>query len=75
MYGIKNILDKSPVTVSGAVVAVVNFCIAMSWLTLDGKQVAALNTALVLLLSLFVANKTANKAVLHELADDGDNKP
>lgn len=69
MYAIKNIFDKTPLMLSGAIMGVVNFLILMEWLSMDGKQVSGLNLALVGVLGLFVATKTANKAVLEELAE------
>lgn len=67
MYSLKAVLQKSPVIISGAVIAVVNFCIIQEWIDLSAKGVASLNTALVLVLGLFVVNTTVNQAGLDEV--------
>ena len=70
IYALSAVLDKHPNIISGAVLAWVNVLIALGVLELDGKEVSALNLALAGTLSLFVASKTANVAVLNELAQD-----
>lgn len=69
MYKVKNLLSKSPITISTAIIAVVNFALIMDWVDLSADAVSALNIALVAVLGLFVSSTTANKAVLEELAD------
>jgi hypothetical protein len=69
VYGLKNLLDKNPVTISGALVAIVGAAVISGWISLSVESLAAWNTALVLVLGLFVNSRTANKAVLNELAD------
>jgi hypothetical protein len=69
MYGFKALLDKNPVTISAAVVAVVGAAVISGWVTISVEALAAWNTALVLALGLFVNSRTANVAVLNELAD------
>lgn len=60
MYSLKNILTQSPNVISGAVVAVVNFCLIQGWVTLPADGVAALNVALICVLGLFVATVNAS---------------
>lgn len=69
MYSIKNLFTKSPVAISAAIIAIVNFCIVMDWIAMTAKGVASLNTALVVVLGLFVANTTSNNAVLNDIGD------
>lgn len=68
MYSLKSVLDKQPVTITTAVMAVVNLCVIAGWVHLASQTVAGANTALVLVLALFVNSKTANAAVLREMA-------
>lgn len=70
MYGLKNVLTKNPVQISGAVMAVVNLLIILSVFTMDGQAVAALNIALSSVLGLFVVANTTNTAKLEELSPD-----
>jgi hypothetical protein len=65
----KTILDKNPIQLSGAIMAVVNFLILMEWVTMTDKQVAGANVALVAVLSLFIVSKTTNTAKLEELSN------
>lgn len=67
MYKLKNVLDKSPIAISTAIIAVVNVPIVSGAVELTADTVSALNIAMVAVLGLFVSNKTANKAVLEEL--------
>lgn len=69
IYSLRALLEKQPVTLAGAAVAVANVLIVAGVVTLDAKTVAAGNTALVTVLGLFVNSKTSNTAVLTELAD------
>lgn len=69
MYSLRAVLDKQPVQISGAAFAVVNLFVASGVVHVSGALVAAANTALALVLGLFVQTKTANKSVLNELAD------
>lgn len=68
-YKVKNILDKSPIQITAAILSIVNLGVLMNWYTLTGDQVAGLNTALFSVLGLFIVSKTSNKAVLQEMAD------
>lgn len=65
----KNIFNKTPLQLSGAIVAVVNFLIINGTINMKAEAVSGLNLAMVSVLGLLVANKTANKAVLNELAN------
>lgn len=70
LYALRNILDKQPVTITGAAMAGVNVGVAFNVLDVTAKQLGSLNTFLILLLGLFINNKTANKATLEEI-DEG----
>lgn len=70
MYAFRNLFDKHPNIISGAVMAWVNLVIIAGWVRVDGKTVSALNLAIGATLALFVAAKTSNTAVLNELAAD-----
>lgn len=69
MYSLRNMLDKQPVTISAAVFAVLNVFVVAGVVNLDGQTVSASNTALVLVLGLFIQSKTTNTAVLSEIGD------
>lgn len=71
MYGLRNILDKQPVQITGAVMSVLNLAVVAGWVHAASTTVAAGNTALVLILGLFVNSRTTNTAVLHEIANGG----
>lgn len=47
-------IQKEPAVVAGAVIAVLNVLVLLHVVTLTGDQLAAINTALVAVLSLFV---------------------
>jgi hypothetical protein len=72
IYSFRGLLDKQPVTISAAVFAVLNVLVTAGVFTVDSKTLAAANVALVLVLGLFVNSKTANTAVLSEIADTTD---
>lgn len=67
MYSVKNLINKNPIQLSTAVMAIVNFCIIVHWLTLHADAVAALNTVLVLVFGLFVTTQTTNTSKLNDL--------
>lgn len=69
MYSPKNLLQKNPIQISGALFAIANATIVSGWVEMTVEQLAAWETALLLVLGLFVASQTVNKAVLSELAD------
>lgn len=69
MYSVKNLVQKNPVQISGAVIAVLNVLIIAGWVVLDAKAVAALNTALIAVLGLFVSQATVNAAALRDAID------
>lgn len=69
MYSLKSVLDKQPVAIAAAVIAVLNAFVIAGTVHLSSQSVAGINVALVAVLGLFVGNRTANKAVLNELAD------
>lgn len=64
----KNVLNKTPLQLSGAVMGVVNFLIINDTIHMKVAAVSGLNLAMIGVFGLFVATKTANKAVLNELA-------
>lgn len=70
MYSFKNVLQKNPIQISGAIITMLNVLVMAGAITLRGEVVAGINTALVVVLGLFVANTTANVAVLKELSGD-----
>jgi len=67
MYGLRNVLDKQPIQIATAVMAIVNLCVIAGWVHLASTTVAGGNTTLVLVLGLFVKAKTATTAALREL--------
>lgn len=69
MYSLKAILTKQPIILAGAVIAVVNLAIVEEWITMSAKGVASLNSALILVLGLFVNTVTSNNAVLDEMKE------
>lgn len=69
MYAIRNLFDKHPIQLAGAVMAWVNLAIIVGWVEMKPEAVAGLNGALVITLGLFVAAKTTNTRVLNDLAD------
>jgi hypothetical protein len=70
MYSVKNLINKNPIQISGAVLAIMNWLVLMDWVELADKQVAGFNTALVAVLGVFIANKTENSESLRELEAD-----
>lgn len=64
---IRGILDKNPIQITTAIILVVNFFVAAEILEINAIAVASLNSALVGIMGLFVATKTANKRVLNEM--------
>ena len=75
MYSLKNILDKTPIQLSGAIVGILNLGVLLDVVDLTADQVSGVNVGAVLLLGLFVSQKTANKAVLAEIQADSNNPP
>jgi hypothetical protein len=69
MYAIRNLFDKHPIQLAGALTAWLNLAVIAGWVEISAEAVAGLNGALVITLGLFVASKTANVAVLNDLAD------
>jgi hypothetical protein len=59
MFNPLEILNKEPVVIAGAVIAVINLLSLLNVLVLDADQLAALNTAMVAVLSLFVRAKVS----------------
>jgi hypothetical protein len=57
MFHPLEILNKEPVVIAGAVIAILNVAQLLGLLSLDADQLAAINAALVALLSLFVRAK------------------
>lgn len=66
---LKNVLDKSPIQIATAVQMCLNLLVLAGVLDIGVNVLAASNGALVSILGLFVANKTANKAVLNEIQE------
>ena len=71
LYNLKEVLNRNPIQISGAIGSGVNFAILMEWLSMTDKQVAGLNVFLLALLGLFVVTKTTNTSKLNELGGDG----
>lgn len=69
MYSLRSLLDKQPVTISAAAFAVLNVLVVAGIIDVTAETVSAGNTALALLLGLFVNSRTANKAGLEEFGD------
>lgn len=69
IYSLRNLLDKQPVTISAALFAVLNVFVVAGVVDVSGQTVSAANTALVLVLGLFIQSKTTNTAVLGEFGD------
>jgi hypothetical protein len=69
LYSLKNVLDKNPIQLSGAAMAVLNVPIVSGALDWSTPTTAAANVALVAVLGLFISAKTSNDAVLQELAE------
>lgn len=69
LYSLKNVLDKNPIQLSGAAMAVLNVPIVSGAIDWSTATVAAANVALVAVLGLFISAKTSNDAVLAELAE------
>lgn len=67
MFSLKEIFNRNPIQISGAVLALANFAIIMDWIDMTADQVAAGNGALGAILGLFVVTKTTNTAKLEEL--------
>lgn len=69
LYSVRALLDKQPVTISAAVFACLNVLVVAGVISVSAEVVSAANTALVLLLGLFVNAKTINTARLTEFGD------
>lgn len=70
MYSLKEVLNRNPIQISGAIGAIVNWAVIMEWLDITGDQVAGLNVVLLAVLGLFVVTKTTNTAKLEELEQE-----
>jgi len=68
IYNPKNVLDKNPIQISGAAMAVLNVPIVSGAINWSTPTVAAANVALVAVLGLFISSKTVNEATLKEIA-------
>lgn len=64
IYSPKNVLEKEPAVVSGAVVAVVNALVLLNVVTLGAEQLAGANVAMVAVLSLLVRQSVTPNAKL-----------
>lgn len=69
VYRPGNILDKEPTVIAAAVFAVVNFVIAAGTWTIDVETLLAGETALVLVLSLFVRTKSTSNSTAQVLVE------
>jgi dipeptide/tripeptide permease len=56
MFNLKNLLKQQPVAISAAVISFVNLCSLFGLFEVSADQLAALDTALVLILGLFTWN-------------------
>lgn len=54
MYSPREILNREPAVLSGAVLAVLNVLVLLGVIALDADQLGAINTATALCLALFV---------------------
>lgn len=69
LYNLRALLDKQPVTISAAIFAVLNVLVVAGIVDVSAEVVSAGNTALVMMLGLFVNSKTVNTARLTEFGD------
>lgn len=69
MYRLRNLLDKNPIQISGAVMALLNLLVIVDVVSVSADAVAASNTALILVLGLFVTTRTTNTAKLEDLSE------
>lgn len=69
----KNLLTQEPVTIAAAVTALVNVLTLLGVFSLGADQLAGINTAIVLVLGLFVRRAvTPNQRVVVSQADVDD---
>lgn len=66
MYSPRALFTKEPVAVSAAVVALVNLLILFGVVPLTAEQVAGIDTALILVLGLFVRQQVTPTALVPE---------
>lgn len=64
-----NILDKEPTVIAAAIFAVVNFVIAAGSWTVEPDTLAQGNTALVLVLALFVRSRSTSNSTAQVLVE------
>lgn len=69
----KNILTQEPVAIASTLTAVLNVLVLLSVFSLNAEQLAGINTAVVLILGLFVRKAvTPNQRVIVSKADIED---
>lgn len=69
----KNILTQEPVAIASTLTAVLNVLVLLSVFSLNAEQLAGINTAVVLILGLFVRKAvTPNQRVVVSQADMED---
>lgn len=71
IYSLRALLDKQPVTISGAVFALINVLVVAKVIDVSAETISAANTALALLLGLFVNAKTTNSSDLDDIKKGG----
>lgn len=64
-----NILDKEPTVIAAAIFAVVNFVVAAGTWVIESDTLLSGNTALVLVLSLFVRSKSTSNSTATVLVE------
>lgn len=67
IYSLKAVLDKQPIQITGAVMAVMNIVVAADVWHPTAGLLAAINTGLTIMFGMFVGSKTANKRVLNDI--------
>src|SRR4051812_31479973 len=69
-YSFKNLFTHTPVQIAGAIQVILNVLVMVNVLHWSAVAIAGVNSALVVLLGLFVANTTVNTAKLQQLQDE-----
>lgn len=73
MYSVKELLKRSPSEIATGVITLVDLAAIIDWIDMTKDQLAALNIALVTVLSLFyIKATTTNTAKLEELKTTQD---
>lgn len=69
IYSLKALLTRTPIQISGGIVAILNAVILAGWWTLSVESVSAVNIIVVTVLGFFVNSTTTNTAKLVEVAN------